>query len=61
MLTEEDIEQRVKQIADGSTVIIQYWPDTGQWAVARSAHDGQRGGWGMIGKHAMSLGAALSQ
>lgn len=60
-MTDLDIEQRLKEIAGGSTVIVQYWPDTEQWAVAKSCTDGQRGGWGMVGKHSKSLSEALNQ
>lgn len=57
----QEIEQRLKQIAGDSTVLVQYWPDTGQWAVARSAHNGNSIGWAMVGKPAASLEAALTQ
>ena len=57
MMTDLDIERRMELIADGSTVIVQYWPDTGQWAIARSHSDGQRSGWAQVGEKAKSLAA----
>lgn len=57
----QEIEQRLKQIAGDSTVLVQYWPDTGQWAVARSFSNGQSTGWGIVGQKAMSLEAVLTQ